>query len=290
MRRIILASVTAVCVLGCGRPDKEGPAFTKVEIQRLLPLDSRAETTINDPATVAKLAAFFPNVGRGAKSDIAGGWAAGYRLRFKPAEGEPVEVRVDSDGKVWTEGRGNGDWKAKPGLKEFLDGLLKKKQDQPDEAGWSAPVNGLRGRLVRYELPPTGTTPIIGVALELKNVSTEPLAVLADAEAVPLKLFHADGTPVENAGLARSGPVGPPQVAVLPRDSYLGFSLYDYGWGVPQGQTAFLPVRRGGAWVLKPGKYILRGTFTPEPPEVETYRKNAWRGRLDLPPLEIEVR
>jgi hypothetical protein len=47
------------------------------------------------------------------------------------------------------------------------------------------------------------------VALELKNVSTEPLAVLADAEAVPLKLFHADGTPVENAGLARSGPVGP---------------------------------------------------------------------------------
>ena len=64
--------VMAMCVLGCGRPDKEGPAFTKVEIQRLLPLDSRAETTINDPEAVAKLAAFFPNVGRGAKSDIAG--------------------------------------------------------------------------------------------------------------------------------------------------------------------------------------------------------------------------
>jgi hypothetical protein len=134
MRRIILAAGAAVCMLGCGRPDKEAPAFTKVEIQRLLPLDSKAETTINDLAAVAKIAAFFPNVGRGAKSDIAGGWKAAYRLTFKPAEGEAVEVRVDSDGKVWTEGRGNGDWKAKPGLKEHLDGLLKKKQEQPAEA------------------------------------------------------------------------------------------------------------------------------------------------------------
>jgi hypothetical protein len=283
MRRIILVVAASVCVFGCGRPDKKEPAFVKVEIQRLLPLDSKAETTINDPAAIAKLAAFFPSVGRGAKSDIAGGWKAAYRLTFKPAEGDPVEVRVDSDGKVWTEGRGNGDWKAKPGLKEHLDGLLK-------EVGWSAPVNGLRGRLVRHTLPPTGTTEIIGVALELKNVSTDPLAVLADAEAVLLKLFDADGRPVENAGVPRSGPQPLPQVAVIPRDSYLGFSLYDYGWGVPQGQGAFLPVRRGGAWMLKPGKYTLRGTFTVEPPEVETYRKNGWRGRLDLPPLEIEIR
>lgn len=288
MRRISLVVAASVGLLGCGRPDKEGPTLVKVEIQRLLPLNSKAETTIDDRAAVAKLAAFFPNVGRGAKSDIAGGWVARYRLTFKPAEGEPIEVRVDSDGKVWTEGRGNGDWKAKPGLKDHLDGLLKKEAEA--EAGWSKPVNGLRGRLVRHTLPPTGTTPIIGVALELKNVSTEPLAVLADAEAVPLKLFDADGKPVEDAGLARSGPQAPPQVAVLPRDSYLGFSLYDYGWGVPQGQPAFLPVRRGGAWVLKPGKYTLRGTFTDQPPEDETCRKNAWRGRLDLPPLEIEVR
>jgi hypothetical protein len=157
--------------------------------------------------------------------------------------------------------------------------------------GWSPEVKGLRGRLVRQTQPPVGTTEIIGVAVELKNVSAEPLAVRNDPAAVRLDLFDAKGQSMPRAWLSRSGPIPFPQWGIVPGGCYLGFSLYDYGVGVPQGQgplLALLPY--AGDWILKPGKYTLRGTFNVQPRASDDPPKNAWRGELDLPPLEIEVR
>lgn len=288
MNRILVAALATLAALGCGGRAEEPPAFEKVEVERILPLATKAKTTVADRAEVARLATFFPGMGRGKKSDIAAGWKAGYRLRFIPAKGNAVQITVHSDGGVWSEG--HGDWQAKPGLKEHLDRLFDKKKDELTDAGWSEALRGLRGRLVRHPMRRSNGTEIIGITLELRNGSTEPLAVLANAEAARLRVFGPDGVPVKEAGLPRSGPVPGPQVAVIPRDAYLGFSLYDYGWGVPRDAGALLPVRSGGPWVLEPGTYTLRGTFEVQPPEGETYRKNGWGGRLDLPALEIEVR
>lgn len=287
MKRIMLAMMAAFPLLGCGGRDEEKPVFEKVEIERLLPLKAKATTERTDRETAGKLASFFPGMGQGKNSDIAAGWKAAYRLTFVPAKGDPIKITVDSKGELWSEGR--GDWRAKPGLKDFLDGLFQEAADK--HAGWSEAVNGLRGRLVRYPRPHVNDTEIIGVAVELKSVSATALAVRNDPASVRVRLCRPDGTPIDSTlALPRGGPVAAPQWGVIPPYAYLGFSLYDYGVGVPQGQGALLailpPVQ---AWLLKPGKYILRGTFTVQPAAEDNPPKNAWKGQLDLPPLEIEV-
>ena len=123
MKRTTLTIAAALSLLGCGGPRTDQPVFEKVEVERILPVDSKATTTITEEGEVARIATFFPGVGRGKKSGTASHWKAAYRLRFVPAEGEPVVVRVDSAGEAWNESQ--GDWPTRPGLKAFLDGLFK---------------------------------------------------------------------------------------------------------------------------------------------------------------------
>jgi hypothetical protein len=120
MKRPALAFAAVLSMLGCG-PDKEVPAFEKVEVERILPVASKTKTTITDGGVVAKIASFFPGVGQGKKSGTAAHWKAAYRLTFVPAEGGSVVVWVDSSGEAWNESQ--GDWTARPGLKAFLDSL-----------------------------------------------------------------------------------------------------------------------------------------------------------------------
>jgi len=292
MKKLLLAIAMAVPLMGCGGRDEDRTqVFNRVEIKRILPpMESRSETMRADGETAAKLAAFFPGMAQGKNSNIAGGWRAGYVLTFSPAKGEQIKITVDSDGKTWSEGQ--GDWRAKSGLKEYLDGLFEKGNEKESKGEWSEPVNGLRGRLVRYAPPRLNKTAIIGIAVELQNDSTEPLAVRNDPALVRVRLIGPDGQPIDPVlPLVRSGPVASPQWGVLPRDSSLRFSLYDYGVGVPDGQgalLALLPPSR--VWMLQPGKYTLRGTFTFQPAASDKTPTNAWKGKLDLPPLEIEVR
>jgi hypothetical protein len=290
MKKIILTMSMVAPLLGCGGRNEETPVFDKVEIERLLPQNAKGKITITDRETTAKLAAYFPEMGRGKHSDIAAGWKAAYRLTFIPANGDPMKISVDSEGEAWSEGR--GDWKAKPGLKEYLDGLFKKDNEKRALGEWSKPVNGLQGRLVRYARPRVDKTEIIGVEVELKNVSAEPLAVRNDPASVHVRLIGPDGQPIDpGLPLVRSGPVALPQWGVLPRDSSLSFSLYDYGVGVPEDQGALLALLPSSrVWMLKPGKYTLRGTFTVQPAADDKSPENAWKGQLDLPPLYIEVR
>ncbi len=293
MKKIALTAAAVLLSFGCGGPAKDGPRFDKIEVERLSPRGGRDKAiVVTDRETLAQIAGFFPGVGQGKKSDIAGGWRPGYRLKFVPAEGAPILVSVDPDGKVWSEGHGNGDWQAKTGLKKYLDDLLARNADREADAGWSEAVSGLRGRLVRRARPRSNGREIIDLYVELKNVSTGPLAVRNDPASVRVRLLNLDGTPIpQQMPLARSGPVPGPQWGVLPRGCYLGFSLYDYGIGIsagPGAHLALLPTMQ--CWELKPGRYILHGRFAVSSPETETYQKIAWKGQLDLPTLEIEVR
>lgn len=165
-------------------------------------------------------------------------------------------------------------------------------ENNRSEASWSETVNGLRGRLVRYAPPRVNKTEILGIAVELKNVSAKPLAVQNDPASVHVRLCRADGSVLDSSlPFVRSGPVALPQWSALPPDAYLGFSLYDYGVGIPEmdgALLALLPPSR--VWMLKPGKYTLRGKFTVKPAAGGDHPKNAWQGQLDLPPLELDVR
>lgn len=124
MKRIALFLAILMFVFGCEGCSKETPKFEKAQVERLLPQDAKATTTITDGDTVAQLASYFPGLAQGKESSIAGGWKAGYIVTFKPVQGNPVKVHVHPEGKTWSEGK--GDWKAKPGLKEYLDKSLEK--------------------------------------------------------------------------------------------------------------------------------------------------------------------
>ncbi len=289
MEKIIWLMAAAVPLLGCGIRDEEKLVFDKIEIERLLPLDAQGKTTITDRVAISKLVAFFPQMGRGEQSDTFGAWKAAYRLTFIPAQGDPIRLKVDSRGEAWNEGR--GDWKAKPGLKECLDSFFKKDNEKQSRGEWSEPVNGLRARLVSYAPPRVNKTEINGIAVELRNSSDETLAVWNDPASVHVHLIGPDGRPIDaDLPFVRSGPVAAPHWNTLSRDEDLKISLYDYGVGVPEGHgalLALLPPSR--VWFLKPGKYTLTGTFKVQQTASGKTPANAWKGELQLPPLEIEA-
>jgi hypothetical protein len=275
------------------RPDGKGaagsdrappkPIYNRVEVERLFPAEAKASTTVTDWATMVRLSSFFPCLGEGKKSDIAAGWKAKYKVTFLPMAGKPLTVMVNHTCETWSEGLGDQD--TRPGLEAFLDDLLKKHTVMLTDTGWSPVVDSLQGRLVRYPRRTSNGTGIIVVGLELRNVSTGTWGIADGPEAVRLELYGADGKPVPRTSMPRSGPLPLWQRAVLPRDCYLGFSLYDYGWGIPKDRGGMLAVQRGEPWVLDAGKYTLRGTFTSAGADPA----GAWKGTLDLPPLEIEI-
>ncbi len=154
---------------------------------------------------------------------------------------------------------------------------------------WSSPVNGMCGRLVLKDKPNNyNQTTLLDIVLELKNVSTEPIAIKNNREAVSFKLNDQKGYAIPRSGGMRSGPVPDPQWAVVPRDSYWGFSLYDWGVGIPGGKDTLIALPNHHVWLLKEGDFILRATFSVKDVG-EDKPENAWSGELVLPPLRISV-
>ncbi len=153
---------------------------------------------------------------------------------------------------------------------------------------WSEPINGLQGRLVAGNRPNKyNETDLLDIILELKNVSTKPIAIQNDRDAISFKLHDLRGYPVPQAGYDKSGPIPYPQWATIPRDSYWGFSLYDWTVGIPGGGGTFIALPNN-VWLLKEGQFILHATFAIKDIG-EDRPENAWSGELVLPPLRISV-
>jgi hypothetical protein len=153
---------------------------------------------------------------------------------------------------------------------------------------WSSPVNGLLGRLIVKNKPNKyNETTLLDIVLELKNVSTKPIAIKNNQNAVTFKLHDLRGYAIPQSGYVKSGPLPYPQWAVIPRDSYLGFSLYDWTVGTPGGGGIFIALPNY-VWLLKEGEFILNATFAIKDIG-EDRPENAWSGKLILPPLRISV-
>ena len=153
---------------------------------------------------------------------------------------------------------------------------------------WSSPVNGLHGRLVLKNKPNEyNETNLLDIVLELKNISTKPIAIKNNQNAVSFKLHDLRGYTIPQSGYDRSGPLPYPQWAVIPRDSYLGFSLYDPTVGIPGAGGTFIALQNN-VWLLKEGEFILNATFAIKDID-EDRPENAWTGKLILPPLRISV-
>jgi antitoxin component YwqK of YwqJK toxin-antitoxin module len=153
---------------------------------------------------------------------------------------------------------------------------------------WSEVVNGLQGRLVIKNKPNKyNETDLLDIILELKNVSTKPIAIQNNRDAISFRLHDSRGYAIPQAGCDRSGPVPYPQWASIPRDSYLGFSLYDCTVGIPGGGGTFIALPND-VWLLKEGEFTLHATFTVKGTGKDR-ADNAWSGELVLPPLRILV-
>jgi len=159
---------------------------------------------------------------------------------------------------------------------------------QEDSERWSDVINGLQGRLVAKNKPNKyNETNLLDIILELKNVSTKPIAIQNDRDAVSFKLYDLRGYAIPQAAGGRSGPVPYPQWAIISRDSYLGFSLYGYTAGIPGGGGLFIALPKD-TWLLKEGEFILEATLTIKDIG-EDRPDNAWLGEIVLPPLRISV-
>jgi RNA polymerase sigma factor (sigma-70 family) len=169
------------------------------------------------------------------------------------------------------------------------------KRSRDRGAEWSKPVNGLSGRLVvTFEDLKPGLRH--AVTLELRNVSTEQLAVL-NRPVVEVSLSDAAGESIPpSLPRSMSGPIPNPQWAVLPRDAYMGFRVDMTTVGVPAKDFALLAVQ-GKTWDLKPGSYTLRAKLIVKEKDLLTWERDLrppvgvseWIGQLELPHVEIVV-
>src|SRR6185369_16016426 len=83
------------------RPDKQQqPKFVKAEVTlHRVPDDTEdppkeLKKTIKDKATLARFVSCFPEMGRGKKTTVFGGWLPGVTIKFEGSKGETVTVKV----------------------------------------------------------------------------------------------------------------------------------------------------------------------------------------------------
>jgi RNA polymerase sigma factor (sigma-70 family) len=163
-------------------------------------------------------------------------------------------------------------------LKRMTDGKPDGERKQPDGAGaWSKPVNNLSGRLLvtPERLKPAGR---LAVTLELKNVSTKPLAV-TNQPRLELELLDITNQPhlvvaaLDTAWKKLDDHVLDPQWGVIPFGGYLGVRVELHAVG-------------DKVWVPRPGTYVLRTKVIAEKGKGP---ENQWTGELSLPPVEMVV-
>jgi RNA polymerase sigma factor (sigma-70 family) len=272
------------------------PGFTRAEIA-LNPDDPgkppKKFKAIIDRVVVAKLAGFFPGVGTGRESPIAGGWIPVASIKFVRQDGKaPVTVNIAPGFDLWSEGP--GDWKTKPGLQAFIEQLTNPPAAATPQV-WSRPMNGLRGRLVLRSRFVDNGTERLELAVELENIGSSPLIIENDPVQLMLTILDASGQPVPAGEFPRTGtPLPRYQKGTVPAGAYLGIPVGSKVSGtLHKFNGAQLSLYKGD-WALKPGRYTLKATFSyitgkilVEPINQESPRQ--WAGHLELPTLDVEV-
>jgi len=155
------------------------------------------------------------------------------------------------------------------------------------EGTWSNPVNGLQARLLVKSRGKVRGTDVLDLVLELRNTSRKPVSVRNNPNAVSLKITDTEGKPVRQVGFESSGPGQHPQWGTIPRDSYLGFSLYPHtAVGIPGDAGAFLVINHSG-WTFQAGEFTLRATLKIQNDGDQL--PNVWSGTIRLPEVKIAV-
>jgi RNA polymerase sigma-70 factor (ECF subfamily) len=111
------------------KPDKQQqPKFVKAEVTlHRVPDDTQdppkeLKKTIKDKATLARIVSCFPEMGRGKKTNVFGGWLTSVTIKFEGSKGETVTVKVSHNWTNWSEG--GGDWKVKANLLKYVGELF----------------------------------------------------------------------------------------------------------------------------------------------------------------------
>lgn len=156
---------------------------------------------------------------------------------------------------------------------------------EPMVAGeWSAPTNGLRGRLVCSEVKAVNGTRIAHLYLELENVSDTLSPLLIDSHTPKLEVTDATGKAVPQSPPTVIEVMEPlPYTLVLPNEATLRLRISLSGWNI---------------WIISNGsgeERDLAGSFAIaelKPLDVEGLRKDhqrgmVWRGTLNLPKLKL---
>lgn len=126
-RAIVFLAASLIClIVGCSDRatppnSKEGTVkFNRADVKLVFDDKGQLVNTVQrviDPKAVEELAAFFPGLGTGKKSRMAGAWMANLQIEFYDADGTRHVVITDYND--WREGA-SGDFQANSGLREYI--------------------------------------------------------------------------------------------------------------------------------------------------------------------------
>ena len=153
---------------------------------------------------------------------------------------------------------------------------------------WSKPVSSLAGRL-RVAKTRISTDEYFQLTLELTNRGNMSLAVqCGNPHIFSITVFDTAGKQV-SAAFARIDVLSFPQWGVIPGRSYLGFPVSMQSQDGAKGSHLDITTR---IWKLSPGKYRITGQFSSGRAADfmgKPGKAKIWEGKLQLPPLDIEV-
>jgi hypothetical protein len=155
---------------------------------------------------------------------------------------------------------------------------------------WSAPVDGLRGRLLVNEDKSFHGTRMVAVYLELQNVSDigNPMELYFDSvHSVTSRVIDGKGKELAQPPTAADVVYVPGFWLSIPWDGNLRFRVSVSGYGVYENSGTNVQMMSGN-WLIKPEdkqKYFIKGTFVSRPASND--KRRAWTGDLKLPEVLI---
>ena len=161
----------------------------------------------------------------------------------------------------------------------------------PIEGAWSAPVDGVRARLVVTPFVDASKHAQLAIAIELDNASDRgmPITIAAGApsQMIDLALADENGKPIKQSAVGGNEITPPPFLLALPVRSTLKWVIaenaYEY---VPSGIVMLRPFSLT-AWNVpaKHGAFVMTATLHPVSSKAVT---GSWAGKtIDVPGVKL---